>query len=99
VNSAWIDPCKVTDLRIMGQCMTPSEMQAFEAELIARIQRGEAIHITRKWFLEKLAYDDKDPGYLKDLTPFLRAFFNQIMFAFEAWQREQNDEARKRPKQ
>jgi hypothetical protein len=47
VNSAWIDPCKVTDLRIMGQCMTPSEMQAFEAELIARIQRGEAIHITR----------------------------------------------------
>jgi len=75
--------------------MTPSEMQAFETELIARIQRGEAIHITRKWFVEKLA-DEEEPI---ELTPFLRAFLNQIIFAFEAWQREQDDKARDATKQ
>jgi hypothetical protein len=79
--------------------MTPSEMQAFETELIARIQRGEAIHVTRKWFMEKLAKDAEPGNYYGELTPFLHAFFNQIIFAYEAWQREQDDKARDATKQ
>ena len=78
--------------------MGPTEMQAFEAELIARIQRGEAIHVTRKWFMEKLA-NDKEPIFDNELTPFLRAFANQIFYAYEAWQREQADKARNDTKQ
>jgi hypothetical protein len=70
-------------------------MQALEDELIARIKRGEPIHEIRGWFLDEITKHLRGLAF-SDLTPFVQAFMNQMVYAYQAWQREQEDLARNR---
>jgi len=73
-------------------------VQALENGLIARIKRGDPIHEIRGWFLNEITTNTKyrEEVAFSDLTPFAQAFMNQIAYAYEAWQREQEEEARNR---
>jgi hypothetical protein len=62
-------------------------MPTREDTLIAKIKAQEPIAQIRKWFVDQLA-DGEDYVCVHDLTPFEQAFFNQMLFSFEAWVRE-----------
>jgi hypothetical protein len=78
----------------MNDNVKQKKVQALEDGLIARIKRGDPIDEIREWFLTEIT---KHKGLMfSDLTPFAQAFMNQIAYAYEAWQREQEDLARNR---
>jgi hypothetical protein len=60
-------------------------MRTREHELIARIKRGDDIAGIREWFCKSLIAER--PSW-SDLTPFEQAFLNQMILAFQAWERE-----------
>jgi hypothetical protein len=65
-------------------------MKICEDELITRIKCGESIASIRKWFVQEIM---KAKASFDDLTPFEQAFFNQICYAFQEWERQKEEAA------
>jgi len=59
-------------------------MSKFAEELNRRIQSGEPVHVTRKWFLECMAKESD--LYFHDLSLQEQMFLERTAEAFFAWQ-------------
>jgi hypothetical protein len=90
-------PSRAGALCLENETMANDENNKFarqlEDELITRIKNSKPIHVTRNWFLEEIS---KSRIEFEQLTPFGQAFFNQMLFAFEAWRRQQAEEEEQR---
>ena len=64
-------------------------MSKYTEELNRRLQSGEPVHVTRKWFLECLA-KDKDELYFSDLSLQEQMFLQKTADAFQAWSARKN---------
>jgi hypothetical protein len=61
-------------------------MSIFHDELKARVESGEPVHITRKWYMEALMLTEL---YWSELTEFEQGFLKRLFDAYEAWRRSQ----------
>jgi hypothetical protein len=60
-------------------------MSKFAEELNRRIQSGEPVHVTRKWYLECLSGDHI---YYNELSKEEQEFMDRTFAAFLMWQEE-----------
>jgi hypothetical protein len=59
-------------------------MSIYEAELRRRLASGEDIEATAKWFIERMATDEREAGQLSE---FELEFFKRVHHSFLPWRR------------
>jgi hypothetical protein len=70
-------------------------MTRYAEELNRRIQNGEPVHVTRRWFIECLSKGEPGCQYFSDMSLQEQMFFEKTVNAFAAWQKQQKQKPRR----